>query len=173
MNEYLPSKVLISSPARSLAIAAYQTSSPSLRASLSSASARVFSDIRLIRSNRSSTNAPWLGAAPKSIRAQMRTNAQRRFILPCPIRISESHASSLLLQLGEETLTIELSDDAVVHEFRRLFVFEKRIGKRDAFQFKLNGFFARIRFAQHPAQGCVINNVKPLAICDLHLLGDH
>jgi hypothetical protein len=38
-----------------------------------------------------------------------------------------------LLQLGEETLTIELSDDAVVHEFRRLFVFEKRIGKRDAF----------------------------------------
>src|SRR5947207_5141488 len=138
MNEYLPSKVLISSPARSLAIAAYQTSSPSLRASLSSASARVFSDIRLIRSNRSSTNAPWLGAAPKSIRAQMRTNAQRRFILPCPIRISESHtsplsphASSLLLQLCEETLTIQLSDDAVVHEFRRLFVFEKRIGKRD------------------------------------------
>ena len=60
-----------------------------------------------------------------------------------------------------------------VHEFRRLFVFEKRIGKRDAFQFQLNGFFARIRFARHSAQGCVINNIEPLAICDLHLFGDH
>ena len=70
------------------------------------------------------------------------------FILTCHLEFSfclTSHPCRLAasLQLGEKTLTIELSDDAVVHKFRRLFVFEKRIGKRDAFQFQLHGFFAR------------------------------
>src|SRR5262252_2993449 len=132
-------------------MAAYQTSSPSLRASLSSTSARPLSGIRLICSNCSSTEAPRLGAAWQNAKTRMTNSFNSPLI--STIRsgsLLTTQVSRLLLQLGEESLAIQLGNDAAVHEFRSLLVFEQRIGKCHALELQRHRFFPWVGFARHP-----------------------
>src|ERR1051326_4102552 len=72
----------MTSPARSVAITPYQTSSPSLRASLSIVSPRAFSPMRFNSSRRSSTDAAKAGAYRIVARTARNAMVKRSAIVP-------------------------------------------------------------------------------------------
>src|SRR5262245_6890000 len=164
-NGYLLSNPLISSAARSLAIAAYHMISPSLRASFSSVSPRALSPIRLICSNRSSTVAAWATTRPCITNAI--TIAAPKVIF---FTVLVCHQS---LELIKKALAVQLSNDAAVHEIGCFFIFEEGVGESHAFKFQLHRFLARIRLRRHPTQRSVVNDIEAFSVCDLHVLGDH
>src|SRR5262249_21058168 len=163
-NGYLLSNPLISSAARSLAIAAYHMISPSLRASFSSVSPRALSPIRLICSNRSSTVAAWATTRPCI------TNA---ITIAAPKVIFTVLVCRRSLKLVKKAPAVQLGNNAAVHEIGCFFIFEERIGESHAFKFQLHRFLARVRFDRHPTQRSVINDIEASAVGNLHVLSDY